>query len=51
MNGDDLNTNLKQAQDAENASDFFSAAHYYKEALGIARSMGDSVSITLGVVE
>ena len=47
MSKDELHKSLKQAQDAENAADFFSAAHYYKEALGIARSLGDSSSITL----
>lgn len=47
MNKDELNTNLKQAQDAENVADFFSAAHFYKETLSIARNLGDSATITL----
>lgn len=47
MSKDELNTNLERAQEAENSKDFFSAAHHYKEALEIARNLGDSVSITL----
>jgi hypothetical protein len=47
MNKKELNNNLKQAQEAESAANFFNAAHYYKEALGIARNLGDSSSIKL----
>ncbi len=47
MSKEELRTSIEQAQDAENAADFFSAVHYYKDALGIARSLGDSASITL----
>lgn len=47
MSKDDLNINLRQAQSAENAADFFSAAHYYKKALELARDLGDSQTITL----
>ena len=46
-NEDNLQKELNNAQEAENSKDFFSAAHHYKEALSIARSLGDSESITL----
>ena len=45
MSKEEPNTNLKQAQDAENAADFFSAAHYYKKALELARDSGDSQTV------
>lgn len=45
MSKEELSTYLKQAQDAENAGDFFSAAHYYKETLRMARDLGDSDTI------
>lgn len=47
MSRDELNTNLEQARGAEQAANFLSAAHYYKEALKIARNLSDSASITL----
>lgn len=47
MDKEGLNIKLKQAQDAESASDFFTAAHYYKEALIAARDLGDSQNIIL----
>lgn len=47
MNKDELNKNLKQAQDSEIKSDFFSASHYLKEALKVARNLGDSSLIKL----
>ncbi len=47
MSKDELDRNIRQAQDAENSADFFSAAHYYKAALEIARNLNDSTSITL----
>lgn len=47
MDKEELSTKLKQAQDAESASDFFTAAHYYKGVLMAARDLGDSQNITL----
>lgn len=43
----ELNKNLRQAQGAEDAGDFFSAAHYYKETLKSARAFGDSKIIKI----
>lgn len=42
---DELETNLKQAQEAEQKGDFFSAAHFYKVALNIAKNLNDSEKI------
>jgi hypothetical protein len=42
---EELDSELKQAQEFEQKGDFFSAAHYYKQALTIGRSLNDSEKI------
>jgi hypothetical protein len=47
MNKEEMNEQLKKAKEAETTSDFFKAAHFYKEAVEIAKNLGDSDSIIL----
>ncbi len=47
MSKDELKAKLEEAQNSENSGDFFSASFHYKNATELARSLGDSATLTL----
>jgi hypothetical protein len=47
MSTEDFQKKLESAKKAESLGDFFSASFLYKDALEVARNLGDSMNITL----